>query len=165
MIDNTGISQSLNSKIVTRSPEETERFGQTFAEQLKPGDVVTFFGTLGSGKTTMIRGICMGFGIERGVKSPSFVYMRVYHAKITIYHFDFYRLHAKADLVNVDLNEYFYGEGIVLVEWADRVEKLLPPLRYDVRMTMVSKNEREIVVSYRADRGQTPHSGRIYSGV
>jgi tRNA threonylcarbamoyladenosine biosynthesis protein TsaE len=150
---------------VTRSARETERFGQTFAKDLKPGDVVAFFGALGSGKTTMIRGICRGFGVERGVKSPSFVYMRIYNARVTVYHFDFYRLHAKADLVNMDLNEYFYGEGLVLVEWADRVEQLLPSSRYDVRMSMVSENGREIVVSYRADRGQTPHSGRIYSGV
>lgn len=137
----------MDKRVVTRSAEETEAFGQAFAKQLKAGDVVAFFGTLGSGKTTMIRGICRGFGVERGVKSPSFVYMRRYDAATTIYHFDFYRLTINDDLVNLDLNEYFYGEGIALLEWADRVSGLLPPSRYDIMMGVVGENEREIAVA------------------
>ncbi len=138
----------LDAKKITKSPEETEQFGQSFAKLLKEGDVVAFFGELGSGKTTMIRGVCRGFGVAKGVKSPSFVYMRIYKAAVTIYHFDFYRLRAKEELVNIDLNEYFYGKGLVLLEWADRVEELLPASRYDVTLTLLSENEREIVVSY-----------------
>lgn len=137
----------LKKRIVTRSAEETESFGQAFAKRLKAGDVVAFFGALGSGKTTMIRGICKGFGLEKGVKSPSFVYLRMYRADIAIFHFDFYRLGGMDDLVNVDLDEYFFGEGLVLLEWADRIEGLLPAVRYDVRMLMVNENTREITVA------------------
>lgn len=148
MVNSIGRGHQSKKSMVTASAEETEAFGQDFAKQLQAGDVVAFFGELGSGKTTMIRGICREFGIERGVKSPSFVYMRRYATQITIYHFDFYRLSPEDDMVNLELNEYLYGEGIVLLEWAERVQGMLPATHYEVRLTILSENKREIVVTY-----------------
>jgi tRNA threonylcarbamoyladenosine biosynthesis protein TsaE len=147
MTDSNTKNQQLSRKVLTKSAEETEAFGQDFARQLKAGDVVAFFGELGSGKTTMIRGICRALGVEKGVKSPSFVYMRVYRAGIPVYHFDFYRLSEKHTLINVDLDEYFSGGGIALVEWADRIAEFLPPIRYEVRLLLISEHERQIVIS------------------
>jgi tRNA threonylcarbamoyladenosine biosynthesis protein TsaE len=142
------LDEYLEKRVITKSPRETERFGRRFAKQLKSGDVVAFFGELGSGKTTMIRGVCRAFGVMKGVKSPSFVYLRIYEAAVPIYHFDFYRLRSADELINTGLDEYFYESGIVLLEWADRLGQLLPGSRYDVTLRMLSENEREIVVAF-----------------
>lgn len=138
--------------IISRSAKETMKLGEGFAKALKQGDVVAFYGELGSGKTTMIKGICSGLGIERGVRSPSFVFLRVYKAENTVYHFDFYRLKKKEELLNTGYDEFFYNSGIVLLEWADRIEDLLPELRFDVVMKILNENERETRISHTGQR-------------
>ncbi|TES91294.1 MAG: tRNA (adenosine(37)-N6)-threonylcarbamoyltransferase complex ATPase subunit type 1 TsaE [Candidatus Cloacimonadota bacterium] len=138
--------------IISMSPEETMKLGEDFAKALKQGDVVAFYGELGSGKTTMIKGICSGLGIEGGVRSPSFVFLRIYKAENTVYHFDFYRLKKKEELLNTGYDEFFYNSGIVLLEWADRIEDLLPELRFDVVMKILNENEREIRISHTGQR-------------
>lgn len=144
----------MEKKFLSKSDTETIRTGEDFAKELRSGDVVAFFGELGSGKTTMIKGICKEFGVDKGVKSPSFVFLRIYKGEVSLYHFDFYRLQWKEELINTGFDEFFYEKGIVLIEWADRVRELLPGSRFDVRMRILSGTEREIEISHTSEGKQ-----------
>ncbi len=114
-------------EIVTHSPEETFRLGEHFAKYLKPGAVLAFHGDLGAGKTVMIKGICRGLGIEaEDVTSPSFTVMNMYNGKIPVFHFDFYKIQSYEDVSGFGIEEYFYDDGITLIEWAERIDPYLP---------------------------------------
>jgi tRNA threonylcarbamoyladenosine biosynthesis protein TsaE len=94
---------------------------------LNKADIVCLFGELGSGKTILTKGISAGLGVKKNkVKSPSFVLMRQYKGRIPIYHFDFYRLDNPGDILGIGYEEFFYDEGICVIEWADRLKNLLP---------------------------------------
>lgn len=126
-------------KITTASPEETARFAGKFARRLQPGEVVAFYGDLGSGKTFFIQHLCRALGCAEVPTSPTFIILNVYHTAggMEIYHFDFYRLEHEAELANIGLEDYFYGEGICLIEWADKIASFLPLPRYDIRLHFV----------------------------
>lgn len=135
----------------TNSPEETREFGEKLAKQLGPGSVVALTGSLGSGKTVLIQGICSGFGVEQTVTSPSFVIINEYPGKragsgIWIYHFDLYRLENAEEFVRLGYEEYFYGKGISLIEWAEKARPFLPRKRWEISLRILSENERQIEV-------------------
>ncbi len=135
----------------THSPGETREFGKALAEHLKPGSVVALTGPLGSGKTVLVQGICSGFQVETAVSSPSFVIINEYPgirsgARIWVYHFDLYRLESSREFVNLGYEEYFYGKGVTLIEWAEKAKDFLPEKRWDIRLKIVAENEREITV-------------------
>jgi len=135
----------------THSPEETREFGRTLAQRLEPGSVVALTGPLGSGKTVLVQGICSEFGAEKAVSSPSFVIINEYPgsrqgSRIWIYHFDLYRLENPDELVGLGYEEYFYGQGISLIEWADKVKDFLPEKRWEINLKIISENEREITI-------------------
>ncbi|HPZ10679.1 MAG TPA: tRNA (adenosine(37)-N6)-threonylcarbamoyltransferase complex ATPase subunit type 1 TsaE [Candidatus Eremiobacteraeota bacterium] len=111
--------------IITNSPEETEILGQTIAGLLKKGDVVAFTGELGAGKTFLIKAICTELVVKEVVSSPTFTLIQEYRGRLPVYHFDLYRLKER-DLFDLGYQEYFEGDGICLIEWADRAENLLP---------------------------------------
>ncbi|MBN1154958.1 tRNA (adenosine(37)-N6)-threonylcarbamoyltransferase complex ATPase subunit type 1 TsaE [candidate division KSB1 bacterium] len=102
------------------------------AKWLQNGDIVAFFGDLGSGKTYFIKGICEGLGIEDDVTSPTFTIMNVYEGPVDVYHFDFYRVSTAADVYGLGYEDYFYSDGICLIEWADRIDSFLPENRIDI---------------------------------
>lgn len=135
----------------TNSTEETREFGKKLAKQLGPGSVVALTGSLGSGKTVLIQGICLGFGVEEAVTSPSFVIINEYPGKrggsgIWIYHFDLYRLENVEEFVRLGYEEYFYGKGISLIEWAEKAKPFLPRKRLEISLRILSENERQIEV-------------------
>ena len=135
----------------TSSPEETKKFGRSLAKQLRTGSVVALIGPLGSGKTVLIQGICSGLGVEKVVTSPSFVIINEYPGKlhkspIWIYHFDLYRLENVEEFIKLGYEEYFYGRGITLIEWAEKVGPFLPKKRWKVNLKILSENERQICV-------------------
>lgn len=108
-------------------------------------------GPLGSGKTVLVQGICSEFGVEKSVSSPSFVIINEYPgskqgSKIWIYHFDLYRLENTAEFIGLGYEEYFYGQGISLIEWADKVKDFLPEKRWEIGLKIISENEREITI-------------------
>ncbi len=115
-------------KIISRSVNDTLKIGKAIAKNLKKADIVCLFGELGSGKTVLTKGIASGLGIKMSkVISPSFVLIRQYPAsKIPLYHFDLYRLKAIEDILALGYEEYFFDEGITVIEWADRLKYLLP---------------------------------------
>jgi len=133
-------------KLITSSQQQTQKLGHKLARRLRPGDLVALSGPLGSGKTTLIKGICKGLGVKHLVRSPYFVIMTQYPGKLKVYHFDLFRLEDPDELSSIGYEEYFYADGICLVEWAEKAEKLLPRDRIDVFLTIVSESEREITI-------------------
>lgn len=123
------------------SPEETAELARNFAKRLQPGEVVAFFGELGSGKTFMIKQICAELGSLEEATSPSFTLINEYHTKqhLTVYHFDFYRLKNDFELANLGIDDLLYGENICLVEWADKIQQFLPHKRYDIFITFIEE--------------------------
>lgn len=119
------------------SAAETIELGRALAQRLKPGDVVAFFGELGSGKTTMIKGIAAGLGVVETVRSPSFVIVTEYLGRVPVYHVDLYRLEGLSALDGVGLEDYLGGDGVCLVEWAERAEGLIPKSAIRVRLAAV----------------------------
>lgn len=114
----------MSLKITSHSAADTIRFGESLATFLRPGVVVALIGELAAGKTTLIKGICQGLGVPRPVESPTFTLVNEYPGPI--YHIDCYREQRLAEWLELGINEYFYGTGITLVEWADRIHPLLP---------------------------------------
>lgn len=99
----------------------------SFFRSLKPNDIVAFTGDLGAGKTSFIKGMLAGQLREEEVQSPTFVYLNVYPSKPIVYHFDLYRLKSAEEFLSMGFDEYFEKDGICLLEWADRIETILPP--------------------------------------
>jgi tRNA threonylcarbamoyladenosine biosynthesis protein TsaE len=137
----------------TSSEAETISFAERLASRLVPGDVVALNGDLGSGKTQFVKGVCLGLGVVDVVTSPSFVIMNQYKAarngtaSFPIFHFDFYRIGSINELFDLGVEEYFYGKGICLIEWARAATSLLPMKRYEVALSALSQeNMREITI-------------------
>lgn len=134
--------------IITKSKEETIRLGERIARQARPGDFIALIGSLGSGKTTFVKGLAKGLGVKnpRYVNSPTFVIIKEYEARVPLYHFDVYRLKADNDLQALGYEEYFYGKGLCVVEWADRIKKLLPKKRMEIKIEIVKDSARRIKI-------------------
>lgn len=109
------------------SEKETERIGETIGQAAEPGTVVALIGDLGTGKTTLTKSIAKGLGVTETVTSPTFNIIREYKSgRIPLYHFDVYRIGDPDEMFELGYEEYFYGDGICVVEWADIIEELLP---------------------------------------
>lgn len=123
-------------EIESTSPEQTTELGAKLAVSLFPGAIVALIGPLGAGKTHLVRAIVAGLGgdVQR-VSSPTFALIHEYTASMPVYHFDVYRLATPAAFADLGIEEYFSGNGICLIEWADRVESLIPAdcLRVEIR--------------------------------
>ncbi len=124
----------------------TQAFGRRLSEFLCPGSVVALIGDLGAGKTHLVRAIAEGLGIadSRVVTSPTFVLVQEYAARIPIYHFDAYRLRSEGDFVDLGIHEYFEGDGICLIEWADRVPGCLPAEHLRITLTVTGRTSRRL---------------------
>ena len=132
----------------TESAEETIALGKKIGEVLKPGDVLGFYGELGSGKTTMIKGITMGLGVkeESLVKSPSFIMINEYKGRYPIYHIDLYRIKNTEEILNIGFDDYIYGDGVCLIEWAEKAEGDLPENLIKVELEVVKPEQRKIAI-------------------
>lgn len=104
------------------SPEATLALGERLGRLLRPGDVVLLSGTLGAGKTALTQGIARGVGVSRPVSSPTFTILKEYEGRIPLYHFDLYRIEDPDELEALGFADYFYGDGVSVVEWAERGE-------------------------------------------
>lgn len=118
--------------LTSNSPEKTIHIGDIIGRQLQPGDVVALFGDLGSGKTQITKGICQGLACTDEVSSPTFTLINEYEGRYPIYHFDLYRIDAADELFGLGYEEYFGGNGVCIVEWAERAASLLPDIRLEI---------------------------------
>ena len=136
-------------KIISKSVNDTINIGKAIAKNLRKGDIVCLFGELGSGKTVLTKGIASSLGIKKSkVISPSFVLIRQYStAKIPLYHFDLYRLKTIEDILALGYEEYFYDEGITVIEWADRLKCLLPKEYLSIKLCVKSDAQRLLELS------------------
>lgn len=109
------------------SPEDTAAVGRALAEKASPGDIITLTGDLGVGKTVFVKGFADGLGIREPITSPTFTIMCVYTGgRIPLYHFDVYRIEEADEMYAVGLDEYVNGDGVCLIEWAERIDDMLP---------------------------------------
>lgn len=113
--------------IETFSPEETFSLGRKLGEQAQPGDVYTLIGDLGVGKTVLTQGIAKGLLIEEPVSSPTFTIVQVYEeGRMPFYHFDVYRIGDIEEMDEIGYEDYFYGQGLTMIEWANLIQEILP---------------------------------------
>jgi tRNA threonylcarbamoyladenosine biosynthesis protein TsaE len=132
----------------------TEALGRRLGQLLFPGAVVALVGTLGAGKTHLVRAVAEGLDIadSRVVSSPTFVLIQEYSARLPIYHFDAYRLQGAAELFDLGVHEYFEGDGVCLVEWADRAAACLPAGHLSVLLEITSETSRRATVTAKGAR-------------
>ncbi|WP_153017227.1 tRNA (adenosine(37)-N6)-threonylcarbamoyltransferase complex ATPase subunit type 1 TsaE [Alkalihalobacillus trypoxylicola] len=131
--------------IETHSPEETMQWAEKIAKQLFPGAVLTLEGDLGAGKTHFTKGIAKGLGVKRVVNSPTFTIIKEYSGRLPLYHMDVYRLDDQFE--EIGLEDYFYGQGVTVVEWASKIRPQLPKERLDIEIFRTGDTTRNIILS------------------
>lgn len=142
----------------THSTAETRQVARQFADTLQRGDIVALVGDLGAGKTQFVKGVCEALSVSSPVASPTFVFLHRYLGSdvagmdLLIYHLDLYRINSSAEILDLGYEELFFGKGICLVEWADRLGELLPEKRINVHLTLgATEEERDINISRSED--------------
>ncbi len=134
-------------KIKTNKVEETIKVAADFAKKLAPGTIVGLIGELGAGKTIFTKGLARALKIKDMITSPSYTIFNIYQTpKIALFHFDLYRLNSIEELENIGYEEYFYGKGISVIEWAEKCIEILPKKSYLIYFKHVDKNTREIQI-------------------
>ena len=132
----------MQVELRTGNADETRAVGEAFAELLRPRDAVLLTGELGAGKTTLVQGVARGLGVDDQVVSPTFTLVREYRgADLDIAHVDVYRLDLVQEVVDLGLDEVGDGEALLLVEWGDAVEALLPPEHLVIELTTAPVDE------------------------
>ncbi len=146
-------------EITTQSPEETQALGRQIGQNLTPGNIVLLFGNLGAGKTALVQGLALGLDIDPNyyVNSPTFTIINQYSAKTPIYHIDLYRIENFAEMDNLGLEEIVYGQGIVIIEWAEKLffessreKPLYYPLDSRLEISIEIKGESQRLVGIKA---------------
>ncbi len=132
--------------IEMKSPKETIELGKRIGKLLQAGDVVALIGKLGSGKTTLTQGLARGLGIKKRnyVTSPSFTLVKEHKGRLPIYHIDLYRIDNLKEVYDLGYEEYFYGEGVTIIEWAEKIRRLLPEEVLIINLETVDENRRKI---------------------
>ena len=129
--------------VTTNSAEETQKFGSELAKSLNPGSIVALFGDLGSGKTQIAKGICNSLGVKQTVNSPTFIIVNEYNALNSqiIYHFDLYRMKSLDEILEMGFRDYLDETSIVLVEWPEKIEDILPANAIKIHIAHTVENE------------------------
>lgn len=134
---------------VSRSEEQTKRLGMKLGKLLQAGDIICLEGPLGSGKTCFAKGIGIGMGVEEPITSPSFILINEYKTPsgLTLYHIDFYRLNDPVEeALAIGIEEKFYGDGVCVIEWADRARDIIPPERLWITFSHLDTHQRGILM-------------------
>jgi tRNA threonylcarbamoyladenosine biosynthesis protein TsaE len=135
--------------IITHSADETHAVGKTVGEWIEEKTVIALTGDLGAGKTVWVQGLARGLGVPEDdyVTSPTYTLINEYPGRIPLFHIDLYRLDDTVDIEEIGLMDILHGDGIVAIEWADRLRPYLPPERLDVRLTIEDDSVRKIGLS------------------
>ena len=130
---------------ISNSPAETEAIGQQLAVEIGVGSILALNGDLGSGKTVFVKGLVAGLGSRADVTSPTFTILHEYRGgRLPVYHFDFFRLENRESIVRLGLDDYFFGDGVSVIEWGDRFPELIPQRARWILFEIKSANERAI---------------------
>lgn len=132
-------------RLITNSAQETIKLGEQLGRHLKVGDVLGLIGELGSGKTTLVKGIAQGIGVKEKeqVASPSFVLIKEYPGRVPLFHFDLYRLNNLEDIEHLGVEEYLFNQGVCVIEWAEKMKMLLPDY-LQINLSVKGENKREL---------------------
>ena len=131
-------------ELISRSPEQTQRLGVRLGELALPGDIFLLVGGLGTGKTCLTQGIAWGLDIREYTMSPSFVIMRELHGRLPLYHIDLYRLDRIEEIADLGLDDYLYGNGVCVIEWAEKGLSQLPAEHLMIEISYLSDTERSL---------------------
>ena len=137
---------SATRTLTSRSPAETQVLGERLGARLAPGAVVACTGLLGAGKTCFLQGLARGLGVTTDVTSPTFVLINQYRGRLPLYHLDAYRTGSLTELVDLGLEEMLDGDGVTVIEWADKLLPLLPARTIRVHLSGLGDEPREIVI-------------------
>lgn len=148
-VDSPQIQRSILKNVISSSPEDTWTLGAEISSLFKPGDVITFQGELGAGKTTLIKSIVSSIAdiSEQQITSPTFTYLHIYGKNSPIYHFDLYRIDSSQKFINMGFLDYLEENGISLIEWPQVIKTLLPLPRYEIELAYLDATTRNIVLS------------------
>lgn len=134
-------------KLITESAEETSKIGEQLGRLLGKGNIVCLSGDLGAGKTAFTQGIAKGMGVKDYVTSPTYTIINEYEGGLPLYHFDVYRLNDVEEMYELGYEEYFFGDGVVVLEWADIVRDIIPVERLWITiLNTKGDNSREIII-------------------
>lgn len=132
---------------VSKNEDETIERGKEFAKQLQPGSLVALYGDLGAGKTQFVKGVCQTLEVKEIVNSPTFTIVNEYHGSLPVFHIDLYRMKNVDEILGIGFDEYLESGGICLVEWAEKLDGIIPDRRYDVEMSVIDDSTREIKIA------------------
>ncbi|WP_026894473.1 tRNA (adenosine(37)-N6)-threonylcarbamoyltransferase complex ATPase subunit type 1 TsaE [Clostridiisalibacter paucivorans] len=133
--------------IISDSVDKTENLGYELGKSLSRGDVVCLMGDLGAGKTTITQSICRGLEVDDYVTSPTFTIVNEYIGRWDVYHFDVYRIEDEEEMYDIGYDEYIYGDGVSIIEWADKIRDILPKERIEINIERISDNKRKIIIN------------------
>jgi tRNA threonylcarbamoyladenosine biosynthesis protein TsaE len=138
----------MSVAVVSRSADDTQKLGEEIGCLLSAGDIVCLYGELGTGKTVLSKGLAKGLGVpgQDVVRSPSFVLIHHYHGRVPVYHADLYRLNGPADIAEIGLRELLGGDGVAVIEWADKLNASLPSDRLEISLEHHSEEMRLITI-------------------
>lgn len=144
-------------QLATTSAGQTKRLARKLAAFLEPGDIISLTGDLGAGKTLFTQGLAAGLEVEEPVTSPTFTIIREYRGRLPLYHFDVYRLAGPADLAPLGYEEYFFGAGVTVIEWGDKIAAVLPPdhLTIELHRQVEAADSRRLIVKSGGPRSDT----------
>ena len=139
-------------KLTSRGPEQTQKLGIRLGELAQPGDIFLLVGGLGTGKTCLTQGVAWGLNIQEYTMSPSFVLVRELHGRLPLYHIDLYRLDHVEEIADLGLDDYLYGKGVCVIEWAEKGLSLLPAERLLIEISYLSDTERTFQIKPNGQR-------------
>ena len=139
----------MEKKFIIKTEDEMIRLGEVIGQLAFPSLVITMHGDLGAGKTTMTKGIGKALGVKRVINSPTFTIMKVYEANLTLYHMDVY--HINNDSGDEYLEEYFYLDGVTVIEWADNISNFLPKDRIEIDIVINDSFNRVVTIKSNTD--------------
>lgn len=143
----------LNYKVICENEHETMHLATKLGEALQVGDVIALEGDLGAGKTTFTKAVAKALGVTRNVNSPTFTIMKQYQGRLPLYHFDVYRMEDADEDLGFD--EFFYGEGVCIVEWAHLIGPQLPSELLNIQIKYIGETKREITLEAKGERYET----------
>lgn len=148
-------SSSARAQLFSASESDTRHLGERLGSLCAPGDLILLEGSLGAGKTALAQGIGRGLGVAAPVNSPTFTLVKEYRGRIPLYHFDLYRLDDAEQAFELGIEEYLEGDGVCVVEWAERAAALWPSDHLRIHLVIAGPSERQLLLEGHGPRGST----------